>query len=74
MMMMMIKARPECEVYILWNQQVETDRTIPYKKLDIIIGGKEKGTCMLIHVAILGDGNVIKKEVEKILKYKVRNI
>ena len=30
----------------------------------------EKGTCMLIDVAIPEDRNVIKKEVEKILKYK----
>ena len=32
--------------------------------------GNEKGTCMLIDVAISGDRNVIKKEAEKILKYK----
>jgi len=30
----------------------------------------ETGTCMLIDVAISGDRNVIKKEAEKILKYK----
>ena len=30
----------------------------------------KKGTCMLIDVAISGDRNVIKKEAEKILKYK----
>jgi len=36
----------------------------------IIISGNEKGTCMLIDVAISGDRNVIKKEAEKILKYK----
>jgi hypothetical protein len=30
----------------------------------------EKGTCMLIDVAISGDRNVIKKEAEKILKYE----
>jgi hypothetical protein len=30
----------------------------------------EKKTCMLIDVAISGDRNVIKKEAEKILKYK----
>jgi hypothetical protein len=30
----------------------------------------KKGTCMLIDVAIPGDRNVIKKEAEKILKYK----
>ena len=55
---------------ILWNQQVQTDRTIPNNKPDIIIRDNGKGTCMLIDVAISGDRNVIKKEAEKILKYK----
>ena len=36
----------------------------------IIIRGNEKETCMLIDIAISGDRNVIKKEAEKILKYK----
>jgi hypothetical protein len=54
----------------LWNQQVQTDRTIPNNKPDIIIRDNGKGTCTLIDVAIPGDRNVIKKEVEKILKYK----
>ena len=36
----------------------------------IIIRNNEKGTCMLIDVAISGDRNVIKNEAEKILKYK----
>jgi len=54
----------------LWNQQIQTDRTIPNNKPDIIILDNEKGTCMLIDVAISGDSNVIKKEIEKILKYK----
>jgi hypothetical protein len=49
---------------------VQTERTIPNNKPDIIIRDNEKGTCMLIDIAILGDGNVIKKEDEKILKYK----
>ena len=44
--------------------------TIPNNKPDIIILDNEKGTCMLIDVAILGDRNVIKKEAEKILKHK----
>jgi hypothetical protein len=43
------------KVTILWNQQVQTDRTIPNNKPDIIIPR---------------DRNVIKKEAEKILKYK----
>ena len=55
---------------ILCNQQVQTDRTIPNNKPDNIIRGNEKRTCILIDVAIPGDRNVIKKEAEKILKYK----
>jgi hypothetical protein len=58
------------KVTILLNQQVQTDRTIPHNKPDIIMRDNEKGTCMLIDVAIPGDRNVIKKETEKILKYK----
>jgi len=54
----------------MWNQQVQTDRTIPNNKPDIIIRDNEKRTCMLIDAAIPGDKNVIKKEAKKILKYK----
>jgi len=54
------------KVTILWNQQVQTNRTIRNKKPDIIIRDNEKGTCILIDVAISGDRNVIKKEAEKI--------
>jgi hypothetical protein len=49
---------------------VQTDRTVPNNKPDIISWDNEKGTCMLIDVAMLGDRNVIKKEAEKILKYE----
>jgi hypothetical protein len=48
------------KVTILWNQQVQTDRTIPNYKTDIIIRDIEKGMRMLIDVAISGDRNVIK--------------
>ena len=58
------------KVTILWNQQSQTDRNISNNKPDIIIRDNEKGTCRLIDVAISGDRNVIKKEAEKILKYK----
>jgi hypothetical protein len=51
------------------NKQVQTDRTIPNNKPDIIIRDNEKRTCMLIDVAISEERNVIKKTV-KILKYK----
>jgi len=49
---------------------VQTDRTIPNNKPDIIIRDNEKRTCMLIDVAISGERNVFKKEAKKILKYK----
>jgi len=49
------------KVTLLWNQQVQTDRTIPNNKPDIIMRDNEKGTCMLIDVVISGDRNVIKK-------------
>jgi len=58
------------KVIILWNQQVQTDRTFPNNKPDIIIRDNEMRTCMLIDVAISGDRNLIKKEAEKVLKYK----
>jgi hypothetical protein len=58
------------KVTILWNQQVQTDSTFPNSKPDIIIRDNEKGTCVLIDIAIPGDRNVIKKEAEKTLKYK----
>jgi hypothetical protein len=66
MMMMMMTMM----IMILWNQQVQTDRTIPNNKPDIIIRDNEKRTCKSIDVAISGDRNVIKKEAKKILKYK----
>jgi hypothetical protein len=62
------------KVIILWHQQVQTYRAIPNNKPDIIIRNNEKRTCMLIDVASLGDRNVIKKEADKIIKYKVPTI
>jgi hypothetical protein len=61
------------KVTILWNQQVQTDRTIANIKPDII-GDNEKRTCVSIDVAISGESNVIKEEAEKILKYKALTI
>ena len=58
------------KVTILWNQQVQTDRTIRNNKPDIIIRDNEKRTCILIDVTISGDRNMIKKEAKKILKNK----
>jgi len=48
---------------------LQTDRTFPNNKPDIIIDEKLNGTRMLIDVANLGDRNVIIKRDEEILKY-----
>ena len=50
------------KVTILWNEQVQTDRTVPNNKPDITIRENEKGTGMLMDLAISGDRNVIKKK------------
>jgi hypothetical protein len=49
---------------------VKICRTIHKNKTDILIRGNEKGTCLLIDTAILGDRNVFKEEAEKKLKCK----
>jgi len=54
-----VETRRGGRVTMLWNQQVQTDRTIPNNKPNIIIRDNEKGTCMLIDVAISRDRNVI---------------
>jgi hypothetical protein len=60
------------KVTILWDQQVQTNRTIPNNKPEItrIICDNKNGTHVLIDVAISGDSNMIKKETEKFLIYK----
>jgi hypothetical protein len=45
---------------------VQTERTIPNNKQDIIICDNKKGICMLIAAAFSGDRNVIKKQGKKI--------
>jgi hypothetical protein len=50
------------KVTVLWNQQVQTDRTIPNNKPYIVIRDDEERTCMFIDIAISGDRNVIKKK------------
>jgi len=54
-------------VAIFWNQEMRADRTVPNNKPDSVMRDKGKGN---IGVAVRGDRNVIKKEDEKILKYK----
>ena len=58
-------------IYIINPRSLATSiTTIIIIIINIVIRDNENGTCMLIDVAISGDRNVIKKETEKILKYK----
>jgi hypothetical protein len=49
---------------------VRTDGNIINNKPDSIIRDNKHGTCLSIDAAISGGRNVIRKEAEKILKYK----
>ena len=49
---------------------MRTDRTIPNNKPDIKIRDNKQGTSMSKGAAVTGHRNVIKREAEKILKYK----
>jgi len=62
------------KVIMLWDVQVQTDRTVPNSKPDSIVCGNERGTRVLIDGAIGGGRNVIKREAEKILKYRDRTV
>jgi hypothetical protein len=55
---------------LLWDQQLQTDRTMPPNEPDTITYYNDNETCMLIYVAISGERKVIKKEAEKILKHR----
>ena len=60
----LIATRSEGKVTILWNQQVQANRTIPNNKHDIIIRDNQNGTYeyMVTDSAISGDRNVTKEE------------
>ena len=42
----------EYKVTVFWNQQLQTEKTIPNNKPDIVIRDNEKWTCLLIDSAI----------------------
>jgi hypothetical protein len=60
----LVETSLEAKVPMLWKQQVQTDRTITNNKPDIVIRDNEKGTRMLMDVAISGDRSVTRKETE----------
>jgi hypothetical protein len=59
------------DITVLWDQGVQTDREILANRPDIIVKNKKDITCLLIEVAMPSGRNIIKKEVEKKLKYNI---
>jgi hypothetical protein len=59
------------DITVLWNQGIQMVRGVFANRPDIIIKNKDK-TCLLIDVAIPSDKNVIQKEAEQKLKYKIQ--
>lgn len=54
---------------ILWDFNIQTDRVIEHRRPDITVVDKSANKCFIIDVAIPGDHNVARKEIEKIDNY-----
>jgi hypothetical protein len=61
----LIKTNHEGKVTILWNQQVQSDRTIANNKPDIMIHVNKEGSYLPVDIAISGERNMIKKEAKR---------
>ena len=55
----------------MWNREVRKGREVTTNRPDTIIKNKKEKTCILIDVAIPADRNVVQREAEKMLKYKI---
>ena len=67
------RAEPVIEnekVKLLWDFNVQTDKVIEARRPDLILENKETSECQIIDIAIPGDTRVVKKEEEKVDKYK----
>ena len=53
---------------------IHTDQEIKANRPDIIVKGKSKKQCILIDIAVPSERNIAAKEVEKLSKYKDREI
>ena len=54
---------------ILWDFSIQTDRKIEHNRPVITLVDKKTDRCFLIDVAVPGDGNIARKEFEKINNY-----
>lgn len=54
----------------MWDVTMPTDRTVSANQPDIGLHDKNNNMCYLLDVAIPDDKNTVKKEAEKITKYR----
>ena len=57
-------------VKLLWDFNVQTDKTIEVRRPDLMLIDKIIEECKIIDVAVLGDTRVVKNEEKKIEKYR----
>ncbi|XP_051924320.1 uncharacterized protein LOC127602290 [Hippocampus zosterae] len=55
---------------ILWDFQIQTDKMVMANQPDIVIIDKGKRKAVVVDVAVPSDGNIRKKEHEKLEKYQ----
>ncbi|XP_055368940.1 uncharacterized protein LOC129604854 [Betta splendens] len=55
---------------ILWDFQIQTDRMVMANQPDIVVVDKEQSKAVVVDVAIPSNGNIRKKEHEKLEKYQ----
>ena len=57
-------------IKVLWDSYILTDKKVPHNRPDIIAHDTNLRECMIIDVAVPVCLNVVKKEAEKITKYR----
>ncbi|KAK7929498.1 hypothetical protein WMY93_005893 [Mugilogobius chulae] len=55
---------------ILWDFQIQTDRMVMANQPDIVVVDKEQRRAVVVDVAIPSDGNIRRKEHEKLERYQ----
>lgn len=55
---------------ILWDFQIQTDRMVMANQPDIVVVDKKQSRAVVVDIAIPSDGNIRKKEHEKLEKYQ----
>ena len=57
-------------IEIMWDRKITTDKNVNYNRPDITIHDTKTKKCLFVDVSIPVCNNVIKKEAEKITKYR----